>query len=221
MNKDIFLSNIEMDMKSGYLLCTNKKFRKLCGKNFYIIYHEIICSEIANNNILSVNGLIRWIDACGYFPDNKLLFEYALINGSFEMFLMIYYICLFWSNDDDTREYLTYDNVHNIINNIKSIINVNSLILNELNYVPKEVVGLITGIQFNINVVDYYLKYDFIKEIYNKYDALYYYTEYDNNELDELINIFKDKLLKYDIDTNKINEFFYKNYGKLYDKLQG
>lgn len=199
-----------MDMGAGYLLCTNDEFRKVCGKDFYTIYHNIICIEISKNNILGVNGLIRWIDACGYFPYNKLLFEYSLINGSFEIFLMIYYINLFWSNDDDDKKYLTYDNVHNIINNIKSIINVNSLILNELNYVPKDVIGLITGIQLNINVIDYYLKYDFIKQIYDKYDALYYYV-YDDYKLDEFENIFKNKLVKYDINMNKINKFFMKS----------
>jgi hypothetical protein len=137
------------------------------------------------------------------------------------MFLMIYYINLFWSNDDDDKKYLTYDNVHNIINNIKSIINVNSLILNELNYVPKDVIGLITGIQLNINVIDYYLKYDFIKQIYDKYDALYYYVEYDNYKLNEFENIFKNKLVQHDIDMNKINNYFYEKYDEKYNDLCG
>jgi hypothetical protein len=45
-----------MDKGAGYLLCTNDKFRKVCGKYFYTIYHNIICSEITKNNILGVNG---------------------------------------------------------------------------------------------------------------------------------------------------------------------
>lgn len=110
---------IKMTMGTGYMLCTDEQIRKKLGKRFYKIYHSIICSQISVNNIEAVNGLIRWIDVIGFFPNNKLLFEYALLNGKFEMFLMIYYICLFWLNEDDDKEYLNYNHINHLMNDVK------------------------------------------------------------------------------------------------------
>lgn len=60
--------NKNIDLGTGYEICTNHYFRNLCGDNFYTIYHDIMYHEINKNNILGVNGLIRWIDMCGVFP---------------------------------------------------------------------------------------------------------------------------------------------------------
>ncbi len=88
---------------------------------FYDAYHNIILQEIEKNNIKGVNGLIRWIDVAGYYPNNKSLYKHALLYGSFEMFLMIYYICIFWCNDDDNHEYLDYNYLQKYhMDNVKS-----------------------------------------------------------------------------------------------------
>lgn len=216
------LFQTEIDMRTGYKLCTNEQFRELCGNKFYNIYHKIICSEIAKNNIISVNGLIRWIDVAGFYPDYKLLFEYSLINGNIEIFLMIYYIVLFCPNDDDDKKYLTYNHINHLMNDIKSIIKTNSLILNELNELPREVVQMM-NIQFNIKIVDYIDKINIINDIYTKYNGLY--LDYEGNEddeeddYDEFEEYFSNILLKYNVNMHQINNEFYKNYGQLYDEL--
>lgn len=101
------------------------------------------------------------------------------------------------------------------------------MILNELNYVPKEVVGLITDIQLNLTVVDYILKKNIIDHIYNSYGQLVDYSEDDDSEdsnedknENKLENLLLALLLTYNIDMKQLNDEFYKKYGDLYEELQ-
>jgi hypothetical protein len=211
-----------INMGTGYNLITSEKYREFYGKNFYKKYHDMICSEISKNNIMGVNGLLKWV--AGYYVDNKRIFEYALINASIEMFLMIYYTCLFLPNDGDDKKYMTYENVNHLFNDIKYRININSLILNELNYVPKDVIGLMSGLQFNVNIIDYQLKYDFITKIFNNYGKLWYnYNDAKDNDWkkkeDEFHMVFVDAMLKYGIDIKGIDNFFYNTYGEKYAEI--
>lgn len=109
-------------MRAGYDIITQELFNDL-----YDEFHQLICQEIVNNNIHGVNALIRWIDVAGYFPDYILLFNHALQHGSYEMFLMIYYICLFWPNEGCDS--------HNYLNNIGQC---DELKLNFINHIHKK-----------------------------------------------------------------------------------
>lgn len=210
-------------MGTGYELCTDKNFRILCAGYFYDIYHYIICKAISENNILGVNGLIRWIDYCGFFPNNERLFMQALMHGKIEMFLMIYYICLFWSNDNDNKEYLTYEKINGIFDNIKINITTNNLVLSEKNELNMDVIGVIAKTQLTIEMVDYYLKRDIIYKIYNNHGKLY--DSYDDDdgeyedEYDKYHTFFMDCLLHYNINMHTINNYFHNTYKKQVYKM--
>lgn len=214
--------NFEMNMETGYFLCTNSKYKKQCGEHFYDIYHKIICEQIKNNHILNVNGLIRWIDACGYYLDNKLLFTYALEHGTIEMFIMIYYICLFWINDNDSRKYLDYDKITDYFSRVKSAVCNEFLIVNEANYVPKEVVLLIMYDLLCTKVIDINLKQNLLSIIYTTYGDLkcpYNDDEDDQNKYNDFESRLRTILISYGIDMDKINTDFYDKYGKQYEKM--
>jgi hypothetical protein len=216
--------DFDMNMGTGYFLCTNQKYRKKCGKKFYTIYHEIICDQIKKNNIKNVNGLIRWIDAVGYYPDYVLLFDFSLKCGTIEMFLMIYYICVFWSDCDSN--YINYNIITMFFNSIKSTICNDFLIINSLKYVPKEVVLLMMKDLLDINVIDYHFKVNAINEIYNHYGSKLSYTYdemlEDNDEKHDAFESFiHSMLIKYNIDMKKINTEFYDEYEDQHGKLMG
>jgi hypothetical protein len=96
--------------RAGYDIIKKEIFKD----NLYDLYMDLICDEIIKNNIRGVNGLIRYLDLIGYFPDNNRMFNVALKHGSFEMFLMIYYICLFWNNENDLYQYLENLKIENL-----------------------------------------------------------------------------------------------------------
>ena len=100
-----------MDISAGYHIFNDEAFIKQYYGRVYEVFNSIICDEIEKNNLLCVNGLIRWLDVVCYFPDNQLMFEHAYKYGSYEMFLMIYYICLFWGNENDYQTYLEYQHI--------------------------------------------------------------------------------------------------------------
>lgn len=215
--------DFEMNMGTGYFLCTNDEYRKKCGYDFCTIYHQIICNEIKKDNILNVNGLIRWIDHCGYFPNNKLLFTYTLEHGTIKMFMMIYYICLYWGNEgENDKKYVI--NALDYFNRMKETITATYLTVNDANLVPKEVVLLMMYDLLCTNIVDYDYKISMLNNIHKKFGNLPWYDEkLDDDVFEEYYDNFEDylqiMLKSYDINMTQINEEFYNKYGEEYEEM--
>jgi hypothetical protein len=179
-------------MRAGYDIIKNNLY-----DNPYDQFHELICQEIEKNNIHGVNALIRWIDIIGYFPNNELLFNHSLQHGSYEMFLMIYYICLLWVNEDDNGDYL------------KNVIVYNDMVDYELkrNVVEK----------MNKKFGKMFIGMDDVAEMAltenDDIDMLY---EKQREQYEKLIN---KELYQYNIIMKDINTLFYETEGERYNEL--
>ncbi len=178
-------------MHAGYDIIKRNLFNDL-----YDDFHQLICQEIVNNNIHGVNALIRWIDVVGYFPNYVLLFNHALQHGSYEMFLMIYYICLFWPNDgiDD------YNYLNNIVNQCVDY----ELKLNFINHIHERFGKMDIGMD-NIAL-----------KALTEHDDLDALLKNQSNAYEILIN---GELFKYNIDMQHINRLFYESENTRYTEL--
>jgi len=198
-----------VDMLTGYHIFNNVRMAR--DDHFMEDYYQLMYREMKQNNIKGVNGLIRWLDQAGWYIDNEALFNYSLLHCPIEMFLMIYYICLFWSNDIDDRHYLQFDLVNNILTkNYK--ISVNNIFLTK-------------------NCIDYDYKFVAIHKINNKFGRLNY-SDFDQSnavgaaqdvygvdiEIDHNYDLwhsfFVKHLLRFNIDMEAINTQFYKKYNQ-------
>lgn len=187
----MYAFDFPLDLQGGYNIIKSN-FRKECGNQFYDIYHTIICQQIEENNIKGVNGLIRWIDVIGYFPNNKLLFEHALSHGSFEMFMMIYYICLFWNNEGEDDQLYLNGNQHQI-DPLKS-----EFIENMIKNNGKLFLGMDKIAELACD--------DDVDELYEK-------------EYGKYMTIINNILMAYNIDMDQINTEFYDTQGDRYNEL--
>lgn len=208
--------NVVFDMGTGYTICKDKEFKKSCktydGMGFYNVYHNIICDQMDKNNILAVNGLIRWIDYRGYYPDNGRLYMHAFVHGEIGMFLMIYYICLFWENDGDYGGYIDHIDLCTLFEQDKNKICATAFTLNETGLLIGDVIRLIMEKQ--LTIVDYKEKRDAIDKIYNKYGTLDNVLDDEDDIHNEHHSFFIKLLLNYDVNILDINEYFHRTYKK-------
>ena len=197
----MYAFDFPLDLAGGYHIIKDKDFMNQCGDQFYDIYHTIICQQIEQNNIKGVNGLIRWIDLIGYFPDNQLLFEHALLHGTYEMFLMIYYICLFWGNDDDDQLYLQSAYIQPLLTNQISFY---KLKYDFINRMISQHGKLFLGMdEISIQALtESDQQYDWSQIEYDKYEKY-----------------IRDILLTYDVDMPQINRDFYNTCRDKYNEL--
>lgn len=175
-------------LRAGYDIIKQQLFDDL-----YDEFHQLICQEIVNNNIHGVNAMIRWIDVAGYFPDNVLLFNHSLQHGSYEMFLMIYYICLFWPNEG-------LDN-HDYLNNVGPC---DELKFKFINHIHKQFGKMHIGMDH------------IALQALTEHDGIDTLLENQSKAYELEIN---KELLKYNIDMDHINRLFYESENKRYTEL--
>lgn len=233
-------NNVVFDMDTSYTIYKDEEFRETCklhNVDFYNVYYDIICNQIKKNDIVSVHSLLRWLNLDNYFVYNYTLVLHAFIHGNVDTFLMVYYIYLFWFDDDDDYP---YSNNHSIYNDVSKLFEQNknnictsTLVLNETGLLIKDVINIIMEKQINIGIDDYEEKQYVVDKIYKKYDKL-------DSKWDKLYDLkFEDKyafraivgdgygdkynydkhhdyfvklLLKYDIDIESIDEGFQCQY---------
>ncbi len=184
---------------AGYHLISDEPFRN-ADDDIYGRYHSIMCEQIEKNNILCVNGMIRWIDLAGFFPDYKLLFEHAYIHGPFEMFLMVYYICLFWNNDNDDQLYLITNHIEQLIPMVDGDDKIN-FVNGMIHKYGKLTLGMDDVAALALLLTD--------KSVYELREEDEQKFKYDICSM----------LLKYDIIMNDINTTFYNHYDKEYNDM--
>ena len=159
---------------------------------------------------MCVNGLIRWIDVAGYFPDNKRLFQHAYIHGSYEIFLMIYYICLFWGNDNDDQNYLNYQDITKLIPTVDVDLKDEFI---EIFFAKHHKFTLGMDDVAKQALLDDDMGEDTAKADLDSQDTLM------DIEFDKWDKYFLELLYACNIDLEEINESFYRTEGELYNKM--
>lgn len=156
----------------------------------YDEYHGLICREISRGNAVGVDSLIRWIDVAGYFPDYCKLFRYAAVHGTISMYLMIYYMILFWNEEQSIP---TFGESFGILDD-----------------------GCIDVDEKRDFLLRVYVKYKSLTYYKNEDEK----EEYDNdNECKLFQDALENKLIKYGINMRDINKSFWKNCEDKYDEM--
>lgn len=185
-----------IQFRAGYDIIKKEIF----NVNLYLQYMNLICEEIAKNNIRGVNGLIRYLDLIGYFPDNEQMFNMALSHGSLEMFAMIYYICLLWNNEDDNCLYLKTFKIKNIPIDVRDYELKMNFLTNIYKYHGKFHIGMSNIAQQSLTEND-------------DIDVLY------DNQREAFEKCINEALKTYNINMKEINRQFYESEHHRYNEL--